>query len=182
MLALLILSVGLAMDAFAVSLVRGSVGKRRFVRAVELGGAFGLAQGLMPLVGWALGSAFQGTFQAIDHWIALGLLTLLGGRMSFAAAKSDGTAFAQGQTPHLGLLTAAFATSIDAAAAGLTFSILEVSVPVACFTIGAATAILCTAGYLLGSRVSQRAGKLAEVLGGFVLIGLGVKILFEHMV
>jgi len=181
MLALLFLSVALAMDAFAVSLVRGSVGDRRKVRALELGVAFGLAQGLMPLLGWALGQAVGALFQAVDHWIAFGLLGLLGGRMLWEAASRDQTSEPGMHSRLFGLATSAFATSIDAAAAGVTLSILGVSVPAACLTIGATTAILCTAGYLVGARVSGRLGKLAEVFGGLVLIALGVKILVEHL-
>ena len=181
MLALLVLSLGLAMDAFAVSLVRGSVGERSAVRAAELGLAFGAAQGLMPLLGWALADTFEGAFQAVDHWIAFILLAVLGGRMLLEAFSADEERKAGEHSRLLGLATAAFATSIDAAAAGMTFNLLGLAVPVACLTIGATTAVLCTAGYLLGSRVPERMGKMAEVLGGLVLIGLGVRILLEHL-
>jgi putative Mn2+ efflux pump MntP len=181
MLALLVLSVGLAMDAFAVSLVRGSTGEKRLVRAAELGLAFGLAQGLMPLLGWALGLAFGDRFQAFDHWIAFVLLSVLGGRMLFEAASDEEERVAGGHTRLLGLATAAFATSIDAAAAGLALPLLGIMVPVACLTIGATTALLCTIGYSLGSRVGGRLGRRAELLGGTVLIGLGLKILVEHL-
>jgi len=181
MLTLLFLSLGLAMDAFAVSLVRGSVGEKSVARAVELGLVFGLAQGLMPLIGWALGQAVGPLFQAVDHWIAFGLLALLGGRMLWEAAFAGEEAPAGKHSRLFGLATAAFATSIDAAAAGLTLSIFGVALPAACLTIGATTAILCTAGYLLGSRVSGRVGKSAEVFGGLVLIGLGIRILVQHL-
>lgn len=181
MFALIILSLGLAMDAFAVSLVRGSTHERHVLRAVELGAAFGLAQGIMPLVGWGLGLAFAETFRSVDHWVAFALLVFLGGRMLIEAKSGPDEA---GPVPlHsrlLGLATAAFATSIDAAAAGLTLPVLGVAVPVACFAIGAVTAVLCTLGYLIGSRATQSIGKGAEAIGGVVLIGLGIKILVEH--
>ena len=180
MFALLILSVGLAMDAVAVSLVRGTVGQRRLLPALELGAAFGLAQGVMPLLGWALSEAFGAAFESVDHWIAFALLSVLGARMFWEAFQESEPPPA-GPLRLLALATAALATSIDAAAAGLTFGVLDVSVPVACLTIGATTAVLCTIGYLAGSQVSGRAGKWAEVLGGAVLIGLGVKILLEHL-
>ncbi|HEX8666771.1 MAG TPA: manganese efflux pump MntP family protein [Allosphingosinicella sp.] len=181
MFALFVLSLGLAMDAFAVSLVRGSTGEKRLVRAAELGLAFGLAQGLMPLLGWALGLAFGNRFESFDHWIAFVLLGVLGGRMLVEAASSDGGPAPGGHTRLLGLATAAFATSVDAAAAGLTLPLLGVMIPAACLTIGATTALLCTIGYALGSRVAGRLGKRAELLGGLVLIGLGIKILVEHL-
>jgi manganese efflux pump family protein len=180
MFALLVLSVGLAMDAVAVSLVRGAVGERRLLPALELGGAFGLAQGVMPLLGWGLSEAFGAAFVRVDHWIAFALLAGLGGRMLWQASRPSEPPVA-GPLRLLGVATAAFATSVDAAAAGLTFGVLEVSVATACLTIGAVTAVLCAAGYLAGSQVSGRAGKWAEALGGAVLIGLGVKILLEHL-
>jgi manganese efflux pump family protein len=180
MLALLVLSVGLAMDAVAVSLVRGAIGERRLLPALELGGAFGLAQGVMPLLGWGLSQALGTAFERVDHWIAFALLSGLGARMLWQASKPDAPP-AAGPLRLLGLATAAFATSIDAAAAGLTFGVLEVSVTAACLTIGGTTAVLCTAGYLVGSQVSGRTGKWAEGLGGAVLIALGVKILAEHL-
>ena len=179
MLALLVLSLGLAMDAFAVSLVRGSVGERSAVRAAELGLAFGAAQGLMPLLGWALADTFEGALE--DAGAAGAVLAVLGGRMLTEAFSADEERKPGEHSRLLGLATAAFATSIDAAAAGMTFNLLGLAVPVACLTIGATTAVLCTAGYLLGSRVPERMGKMAEVLGGLVLIGLGVRILLEHL-
>ena len=175
MLAILFLSVGLAMDAFAVSLARGASGEHRIGRAVELGLLFGAAQGLMPLLGWGLGLAFTETFRRFDHWIAFVLLVGLGWRM-LAEATS---AAAEKQVDHhgrlLGLVIAAFATSVDAAAAGLTLPLIGVAVPIACVTIAATTTILCTAGYMAGVHTSKRAGKTAEVSGGIVLIALGGK-------
>lgn len=181
MLELLVLSVGLAMDAFAVSLVRGASGKRSTLGALEIGLAFGLAQGLMPLIGWGLGRAFEGPFQAFDHWIAFGLLSILGVRMVREATSASAVATPSTGTNVAALATAAFATSIDAAAAGLTLPLLGVTIPLACVTIGVTTAVLCAAGYVLGSRVSGRFGKRAEFAGGLVLIGLGTTILVEHL-
>ena len=169
------------MDAFAVSLVRGSTGPRSLSRALEMGLAFGLAQGLMPLLGWGLGLAFTDAFRRFDHWIAFSLLVVLGGRMLVEALSSQGDTAAGHHGRLLGLLTAAFATSVDAAAAGLALPMLGTSIPLACATIGATTALLCTAGYIAGAHASQRAGKGAEFLGGLVLIGLGIKILVEHL-
>lgn len=181
MFELLVLSLGLAMDAFAVSLVRGSAGKRSLWRAVEIGVAFGLAQGVMPLIGWSLGKTFEGAFQAFDHWIAFILLVVLGVRMLQEARSPQADAASSTGSHLIALATAAFATSVDAAVAGLTLPMLGIVVPLACLTIGTTTAVLCTAGYALGSRVSGRLGKRAEFLGGLVLIGLGTKILIEHL-
>jgi manganese efflux pump family protein len=134
----------------------------------------------MPLLGWAAGEALGDAFRAVDHWIAFGLLGLLGGRMVWEALSSgDEPPVSHGRL--LGLGTAAFATSIDAAAAGLTLSLFGLAIPTACAVIGLVTALLCTLGYLAGSRVSGRIGSAAELLGGFVLVALGIKILIEHL-
>ena len=181
MFELFVLALGLAMDAFAVSLVRGAGGERRLSHAVELGLAFGLAQGLMPLLGWGLGLAFTGTFERFDHWIAFLLLAVLGGRMLVEAFSGAGKETIGRHGRWLGLLTAAFATSVDAAAAGLTLPLLGIAIPLACFAIGATTGLVCTIGYQVGSRAAEGADRMAEILGGLVLIGLGIKILIEHL-
>lgn len=181
MLALLFLSVGLAMDAFAVSLARGASGEQRLDRAIELGVLFGLAQGLMPLLGWLLGLVFSETFKTFDHWIAFVLLAGLGWRMLLEASSDDGKAEVGSHGRWLGLLLAAFATSVDAAAAGLTLPLLGASIPIACIAIGVTTALLCTLGYMIGAHASRQVGKAAEIIGGVILIALGAKILIEHL-
>lgn len=180
MFALLLLSLALAMDAFAVSLVRGAAGKGRKIDALILGSAFGLAQGLMPLVGWLLGVAFAETFRSIDHWIAFALLTVLGLRMIREARSKETETVARGPLSPLGLLVAAFATSIDAAAAGVALPLLGVPIPVACLVIGGVTGVLCASGYVAGARIGTKLGKKAELAGGIALISLGIKILIEH--
>lgn len=183
MTALFILAFALAMDAFAVSIVQGSARSRHTSVGVKLALAFGIAQGLMPLVGWGLGLAFAEPFKRIDHWIAFTLLVLLGLRLLWeglfdAAETPVGTSK---KNIGLGLLVSAFATSVDAAAAGVTLPLLGVLVPVACLVIGATTSVICLFGYSLGAKVSPATGKGAEVVGGLVLIGLGIKILAEHL-
>lgn len=187
MLAVLVLSFGLAMDAVAVALVRGASGPRRpanrLLCSLELGLAFGLAQGLMPLAGWGLGTAFAGLIESFDHWLAFALLAVLGARMLAQAAspgEADPPPAARG-SHYLGLAAAAFATSVDAAAAGLALPLLQVPVAAACLIIGGVTALLCAPAYWLGARASSRGGKLAEALGGTVLIAIGAKILIEHL-
>ena len=123
----------------------------------------------------------EGTFQAFDHWIAFFLLLVLGLRMLREAMASEADAATSTASHVAALATAAFATSVDAAAAGLTLPLLGIQVPLACITIGVTTALLCAAGYALGSRVPDRVGKHAEFVGGLVLIGLGTKILIEHL-
>ena len=182
MLALLVLAFGLAMDAVAVSLVRGASGEHRLGRALEVGLFFGIAQGLMPLIGWALGVALAGWIAAIDHWIAFGLLAFLGLKMiREALADDDGEREAGGRSYFAGLAVAAVATSIDAAAAGITLPTMGAPITLACTVIGGVTALLCASAYWIGNRVGARAGQRAEIAGGVVLILLGAKILFEHL-
>jgi putative Mn2+ efflux pump MntP len=180
--AIVILALGLAMDAVAVALVQGTVGQRSGARALMLGLSFGLAQGLMPLLGWGLGVAFGGMIEAYDHWVAFALLTLLGGRMLIAASGMDAedASAKQGRTGKLAIATGAFATSIDAAAAGLALPAFEVPIAVSCLTIGGVTAVLCTIAYFVGSRTPPGSRKIAEAAGGVILIALGVKIVIEH--
>lgn len=181
MLSLFILALALAMDAVAVSLVRGSAEGHNLSEAIKLGAVFGLAQGLMPLVGWVLGVAFAGAFRSFDHWIAFSLLGLLGVRMLHEGLTGDGTKEVETRASVLSLLVAAFATSIDAAAAGITLPLLGVAIPVACLVIGFTTGALCIAGYLVGTKVSSKTGKWAEIAGGLVLLGLGTRILIQHL-
>jgi len=170
------------MDAVAVSLVQGTVGRRSVSRALALGLSFGLAQGLMPLLGWGLGVAFAGVIEAYDHWVAFALLTLLGGRMLVAAAsgREGNDAPDERRTSSLTIVTGAFATSIDAAAAGLALPTLRVPIAVSCLTIGGVTAVLCTIAYLIGSRTPRGSRKIAEAAGGLILIALGLKIVIDH--
>ncbi|MEQ9661656.1 MAG: manganese efflux pump MntP family protein [Parasphingopyxis sp.] len=178
MIAVLILALALAMDAFAVSLAQGAAGRVRVPQALTLALAFGVAQGVMPLIGWALGTAFSGWFEAVDHWIAFGLLTILGLNM-LRASREDTEADPSLTGWHL--FAAAIATSIDAAVAGITLPLLSVPPLVACLTIGSVTAVLCFVGALGGGHAGKRLEGRAEMLGGLVLIGLGVKILVQHL-
>ncbi|MFC3099154.1 manganese efflux pump MntP [Alteraurantiacibacter palmitatis] len=192
MLPLFLLALALSADAFAVSIARGAAGPHNLVRALETGLAFGAAQGIMPLAGWALGALFMAYIAAVDHWIAFALLTFLGVRMLFAAFREDGDeegdengAFSDGgaeRRNHLVvLLVAAFATSIDAAAAGLTLDLFGLPVWLSCAVIACVTAAVCVPAYWFASRIGGRFGHLAEGAGGVVLVGLGAKILIEHM-
>ncbi|MES2698389.1 MAG: manganese efflux pump MntP family protein [Pseudomonadota bacterium] len=183
MTALLLLALALAMDALVVSIARGAAGPHRLRPALETGLAFGVAQGVMPLIGWALGALFAGVIEAVDHWVAFGLLGFLGVRMILAALSEEGETeqSAQGAGYWHALAAAAVATSIDAAAAGLTLDLLGVPVLLACLIIAAVTAALCVPGYWFAAKIGLRFGKMAEMVGGVVLIGLGCKILVEHL-
>lgn len=181
MIAILVLAVGLAMDAFAVALVRGARGERSWRAAMETGIAFGAAQGLMPLAGWLLGSLFMALIADVDHWIAFVLLAVLGARMIIAGLSSGDGEDDDAPTPGgRALLVAALATSIDAAAAGLTLDFFALPVAASCLVIALVTTVLCVASYRFAASLGAALGKRAEVLGGLVLIGLGLKIVLDH--
>jgi manganese efflux pump family protein len=180
MMAIILLAVALAMDAFAVALIQGAYGRLGVVGAARIAIAFGLAQGLMPLVGWALGLAFTDIFKSFDHWLAFALLGILGIRMIGEGLRREADEPEVKRLFLLSLLVSALATSIDAAAAGLTLPLLGQPIPIACFVIAGVTGTLSFAGALLGRKAGARAGKRAEVIGGVLLFGLGVKILLDH--
>ena len=177
MVALFPLALALSMDAYAAALAQGAAGAGRGA-AFRIGAAFGFAQGAMPLLGWGLGLAFARALQAVDHWVALILLTALGGKMLREA-------LAGGDRPPArlagrALFTCAITTSIDAAAAGLTLPTLGVPILPAVAVIGATTFVLSWAGVLAGRAAGRRLGRYAEVAGGLILIGIGVRIFIEH--
>ena len=171
----------LAMDAFAVSLA--SCCRLPRVNAghvARLALAFGFFQFLMPVIGWLAGRGLSRWLTAFDHWVAFGLLALIGGKMlweSFRPSESGG------QDPTRGwmLLTLAIATSIDALAVGLSLAVLDVSIWVPSIVIGIVAAVLTVIGALFGSRLGRRFGVWAERFGGVVLIGIGIRILVSHL-
>jgi putative Mn2+ efflux pump MntP len=180
LITLLLLAVALATDAFAVSVCQGAATRPGPAQAARLAIAFGLAQAVMPLLGWALGRLFAGQIEAIDHWLAFALLAILGAKMIYEGMTRDEDC---PPDPLAGraLLAAALATSVDAAAAGITLSSLGVPVALACAAIGVVTAILCFIGALFGARIGIRFGDQAEIGGGLVLIALGFSILIDHI-
>lgn len=178
-LSLMLLAVGLAMDAFAASVAQGASSGSRAAAALRIGAAFGAAQAIMPLIGWGLGLAFAPVVRAADHWVALVLLGFIGIRMVREGLSRDDDAPAR-QLIGWALLATAIATSIDAAAAGVALPMLGIPIIIACAVIGVTTAILSFGGVYLGAVAGARLGKAAEVAGGLVLIGLGLKIFIEH--
>lgn len=177
---LLLLAVGLAMDAFAVSVCKGlSVERLKPRHPITAGLYFGGFQALMPLIGWLLGSQFESLIKSVDHWIAFGLLVLIGANMireSFGKAEELNSSF----SPKA-MLPLAVATSIDALAVGVTFAFLEVSIVFAVSVIGAVTFVISAAGVRIGNVFGAKYKSRAELAGGVILIILGVKILIEHL-
>ena len=182
LLELFLIAVGLSMDAFAVSVCKGlSVRTLKAKHAVICGLYFGGFQLLMPLIGFALGVRFQSLITSIDHWIAFVLLCAIGGNMvresrTCGACREMDASFA----PKV-MLPLAVATSIDALAIGVTFAFLQVDILSAVCFIGAVTFVFSSAGVKVGSVFGTRYQSKAELFGGVVLIGMGIKILLEHL-
>jgi putative Mn2+ efflux pump MntP len=178
-LSALVLSIALAMDDTAVAAARGLTGVHRR-EAVLLPLLFGVFQAGMAALGWVFGRVAIQWVAAWDHWIAFGLLTVLGGRMIVVALRGGADEPAPGDGLG-GLLLLAIATSIDAFAAGLTLEVVGAPPPVTLLLIGVVTAVLSAAGYLAGRRLGGRAGGGLEIAGGVALIAIGAKILFDHL-
>ena len=178
---LLILAIGLSMDAFAVSVCKGLALKRPDARAyISVGLWFGGFQALMPVAGYYLIFNFKDYVTAIDHWIAFGLLTVIGANMIREALSGKEPA-ADASMGFRTMLLLAIATSIDALAVGISFGCLDVDLPLAVTTIGATTFLLSIAGMRIGSLFGLRYKARAEVVGGVILILLGIKIVLEHL-
>jgi len=175
MFTLLLLSLGLAMDAFAAAVAQGASSRPSRKTALRMSLAFGLAQAIMPLLGWALGIAFAAIMASAAHWVALALLTILGLRMIKEGLDRDPEEPMK-ELSLWPLLVVAIATSIDAAVAGVTLPTIGAPIVLACVVIGLTTSLLTYPGVYLGALVGARIGKWAEVLGGLILIGLGIKI------
>lgn len=182
-LTVFLIALGLAMDAFAVALSGGfAAGKATSRQTLRLAFHFGLFQFLMPILGWAAGLTVQNFIQAFDHWVAFALLAGIGGKMvyeSFKTAKEEKKA--SDITRGAPLILLSLATSIDALAVGLSLSLLRVRILYPSAVIGVVCFALTAFGFTFGSRLGQLLGKRVELLGGLVLVGIGVKILVEHL-
>ena len=178
---LFIIAVGLSMDAFAISICKGlSAGRVTLRHALTCGLWFGGFQALMPLLGWLLGTRFQGLITSVDHWIAFVLLALIGGSMVRESRSREEEEVDASFTPRA-MLPLAVATSIDALAVGVTFAFLRVDIGPAVGFIGLTTLLLSAAGVWVGGAFGRRWKSRAELCGGVVLILMGCKILLEHL-
>lgn len=180
--ALFLIALGVSADAFAVALGKGLHMQRFNVRhAVVIAVAFGVFQAAMPLIGWLLGTTFAQYIAGVDHWVAFGLLALIGGKMLWEAVRGgQDDAEDTDRLQVRELLVLSFATSIDALAVGVTLAFLPVSIGWAVLLIGITTAVLSFVGVLVGRRVGARFGRPAEIVGGVILILIGVQIVLEH--
>lgn len=177
---LVLIAIGLSMDAFAVAICKGlAMPKISYKQATLIAVFFGGFQGLMPLIGWALGTGFEKYVTPIDHWVAFILLAFIGGKMIVEAIRGeeeDCNCFSIKE-----LFVLAIATSIDALAVGITFAFLRVNILTSVSLIGIITFALSFVGVMIGHFFGARFKKIAELSGGVILILIGLKILLEHL-
>ena len=176
---LLVIAVGLSMDAFSVSVCKGlSVEKVELKHILLCGLFFGIFQAVMPTIGYFIGSSFAEYVQKFDHWIAFGLLAYIGFNM-IKEARQEEKLDADFSLKTMTLL--AIATSIDALTIGISFAFLDVDLLLSVTSIGLTTFIFSAVGVILGHKIGSKFSSRAEMLGGIVLIILGTKILIEHI-
>lgn len=176
---ILLLAVGLALDAMAVAAARGHAGNEgRFRDVVVLALLFGGAQAVMPALGWSIGREMGPWIEAVDHWFAFLVLGALGTKMLLEARSPDAPKHPAGLST---LLALALATSVDAFAAGIMLPLLGAPFLLSIVTIGLVTSVLSATGVVLGRRFGSMFGRRLDALGGVVLIALGLKILIEHL-
>jgi len=182
---ILIIALGLSADCFAVAF-GGSCSLKKItpIQVLRLAFFFGGFQAIMPTLGWLLGRTFVQFIGPFDHWLAFGLLAFVGGKMiwEFFHEKAEASEKEVDITRGSKLLLLSVATSIDAMAAGLSFAFLEVNIVLAIVTIGVVSFIVTVIGVMLGRKMGSFLGRWAELVGGLVLIGIGLRIVIEHLV
>ncbi len=181
----IVISIGLAMDAFAVSLGVGTSPSTNhepsWRRVLRIAMHFGIFQALMTILGWLAGSTISDLISVFDHWIAFGLLAWVGGRMVAGGLSSDETCRCEDITQGRTLIVLCVATSIDALAVGLSLAMLQVNIWSASAMIGAITLFLSLIGGFSGHLMGTRFGKRMESLGGILLVVIGLRILYTHL-
>ncbi|MCL4385694.1 MAG: manganese efflux pump MntP family protein [Cyanobacteria bacterium] len=183
MLTIILVAVSLAMDCLAVSIAGGAlVEKPRLKNALKIGAFFGLFQTIMPIIGWALGYGFRNLISSFDHWIAFGLLFIIGARMIYESFKKDTDKRKRDILNNHTLLLLAIATSIDALIAGMGLAFMGISLIYSVLVIGAFAFVLSVTGYFTGHKIGTLIGSKMEIVGGVVLIGIGAKILIQHLI
>jgi putative Mn2+ efflux pump MntP len=180
---LILLSIGLAMDAFSVALVAGfCLGKINKMDSLKVSGTFGIAHIVMPVLGWFLGSTVIDLISKWDHWIAFVLLAFVGGRMLKEGLDEENEEINAGDLLRIAsLLMFTVAVSIDALAIGLSFSIQNLSIWKPSIYMGIGTLVFTFVGLNIGNKTGQRFGKKAQLFGGVVLILIGVRIVLSHL-
>jgi putative Mn2+ efflux pump MntP len=177
------IGIGLSMDAFAVSISCGLTIKNLKKRnAFKIGAFFGGFQAVMPMIGWLAGLNLRKLISGLDHWVAFGLLTIVGARMIYEATRPKYCERKINPLKHKTLLLLSVATSIDALAVGLSFAFLNISIILPVIIIGLITFTISFAGVLGGKRIGRVFRRKVEIIGALILILIGVKILFQHII
>jgi putative Mn2+ efflux pump MntP len=180
-LALVLTSFSLSTDAFAAALARGGAApKVRLIDALRIGAVFGVSEGAMCLIGWSFAIALADIVTAVDHWIALILLSVIGGRMIREGLSPPDEARPAKRHTVLGTVLTAIGTSIDSAAVGIALALAGGSAWAA-LAIGMTSFAMSSAGYYAGPHLGARLGRHAEIAGGAILIAIGVSIFISHM-
>lgn len=175
-----LIGIGLAMDAFAVSICKGLAMKKfDLKKAIIIGLYFGIFQMLMPTLGYILGGTFQDLVTSIDHWVAFFLLSAIGINMIINSLKKEENA--NDSVDFKTMFVLAIATSIDALAVGITFAFFEINLMEAVSIIGIITFVLSVVGVKIGNKFGGKMKGKAEIMGGVILILMGIKILIEHL-
>lgn len=177
---ILILAIGLSMDAFAASICQGlQIKKTSIKNTLSIGLCFGIFQALMPIIGYFLASSFAHSIKAIDHWVAFILLLIIGLQM-IKESKDASCEISHGINLK-SLFSLGLATSIDAMAVGVSFAFLDVNIFSSSLIIGFITFILSSIAFKIGNKLGIKSKQISELIGGVILILLGTKILIEHL-
>lgn len=182
LLELILFAIGLSFDTFAVSVTAGYVTNNiRFLQASKVAVVLGLFQALMPVLGWFLGINVRDFIEEFDHWIAFALLAFIGIKMIYESLKKEENQKDINIFKPLILIGMALATSIDAFVVGVSFALMEVNIWTAILIIFITTYLFAMLGMLIGKKAGKWFGKKMEIIGGLILIGLGLKVLIEHL-
>jgi manganese efflux pump family protein len=176
-----IIAFSMSADAFAASIVKGvALQKPKLSHAMRIGLVFGGVETLTPIIGWMLGILASDIISSVDHWVAFTILSIIGGKMIHEGFHNEEAESKESHKLSILILTA-IGTSIDSMAVGATLALLNANIWLMAAMIGTATFIMATIGIMTGHYIGTKAGKVAEILGGLCLIGIGTKILIEHL-
>ncbi len=182
-ISIFLIALALSMDAFSVAIGLGAIGRKQTSGAVlRLAAAFGIFQFVMPIIGWLLGKTVVSYISDYDHWIAFALLAIVGLHMIKEYFEKEEKERTKDPTKGWSLLILSIATSIDALAVGVSLAVLDTKIYYPSAVIGIVCFIITALGMLFGQKLSRLLGKKAVLVGGLVLIGIGIKIVVEHMV
>jgi putative Mn2+ efflux pump MntP len=179
-LTIILVALALSMDAFAVAVCFGACAKHKRPVAIRVGIFFGLFQGLMPLLGWAVGFLLSDFIHRVDYWIVFALLAGIGIKMIIEAKSQKNDKRKLNSKNLWVMLSLSVATSIDAFAVGLSFALIKISIVASVTAMGIITFLVSYSGVYIGKKLSNHLGNKAEILGGSILIAMGLKVLIEH--